>query len=161
MLCRYYEKKWYTSVWWQEPHTNRKIKSKRSIPGHPTFVNDVHHDLHLSYVTSKIKRIHPLIMVNMSAKFDEDAHNGLVAILFTKVCLYMSIVTFTFDLWPSKSIGFILSLCFTCLPSPMKKHTKVLSVSCSQAYFHTCNHACRHKHTRIYSGIIMSDFTWN
>ena len=47
-------------------------------------------------------------MANMSVKFDEEAHNGLVSIMFTSLFPYMSIVTFTFDLWPSKSIGFIL-----------------------------------------------------
>ena len=31
----------------------------------------------------KINRVHPLTMANMSAKFDEEAHNGLVSILFT------------------------------------------------------------------------------
>ena len=48
-------------------------------------------------------------MANMSAKFDQEAHNGLVAIVFTSLFPYMSIVTLTFDLWPPKSIGFILS----------------------------------------------------
>ena len=48
-------------------------------------------------------------MVNMSAKFDQEIHNGLVAIVFTSLFPRMSIVTFTFDLWPLKSIGFILS----------------------------------------------------
>ena len=42
-------------------------------------------------------------MDNMSAKFDEEAHNGLVSIVFTSVLPYMSIVTLTFDLWPPKS----------------------------------------------------------
>ena len=37
-------------------------------------------------------------MVNMSSKFDEEAHNSLVSILFTSLFLYMSIVTLTFDL---------------------------------------------------------------
>ena len=37
-------------------------------------------------------------MVNMSAKFDEEAYNGLVFILFTSLFPYMSIVTLTFDL---------------------------------------------------------------
>ena len=37
-------------------------------------------------------------MVNMSAKFDEQAHKGLVFIVFTSLFLYMSIVTLTFDL---------------------------------------------------------------
>ena len=65
----------------------------RSIPMHPTFVNDAHRDLRLWPVTSKINRVHPLIMVNMSAKFDEEAHNEFVAILFISLFLYMSIVT--------------------------------------------------------------------
>ena len=38
-------------------------------------------------------------MVNMSAKFDEEAHNGVVANLFTSLFLYMSILTF----WPVTS----------------------------------------------------------
>ena len=37
-------------------------------------------------------------MVNMSSKFGEEAHNGLVLILFTSLFLYMSIVTLNFDL---------------------------------------------------------------
>ena len=50
----------------------------------------------------------------------------------------MSIVTLTFDLWPLKSIGFILSSRLTCLPSLIKKSTTVKSLLCSQAYFHRC-----------------------
>ena len=50
----------------------------------------------------------------------------------------MSIVTLTFDLWPQKSIGFILSSWWTCLPSLIKKYTTVWSLSCSQAYLHIC-----------------------
>ena len=37
-------------------------------------------------------------MINMSAKFDEEAHNGLVSIVFTSLFAYMSNVTMTFDL---------------------------------------------------------------
>ena len=37
-------------------------------------------------------------MVNMSAKFDQEAHNGLVAFMFTSLFPYMSIVTLTSDL---------------------------------------------------------------
>ena len=37
-------------------------------------------------------------MVNIFAKFDQEAHNGLVAIVFTSLIPYMSIVTLTFDL---------------------------------------------------------------
>ena len=76
-------------------------------------------------------------MANMSAKFDQEAHNGLVAIVFTSLFPYMSIVTLTFDLWPPKSIGFILSPWLTCLPSLIKKYTMV--------YFY-----CVHKVISIY-----------
>ena len=41
-------------------------------------------------------------MVNMSAKFDQEAQNALVAIVFTSLFPYMSTVTLTFDLWPPK-----------------------------------------------------------
>ena len=34
-------------------------------------------------------------MVNMSAKFDEEAHNGLVCIRFTSLFSYVSTVTLT------------------------------------------------------------------
>ena len=47
-------------------------------------------------------------MANMSAKFDEEAHNGLVSILFTSLHIvfpYMSIVTLTFDLRPIKLLS--------------------------------------------------------
>ena len=33
-------------------------------------------------------------MANISAKFDEEAHNGLVSIVFTSLFPYMPIVTF-------------------------------------------------------------------
>ena len=64
-------------------------------------------------------------MINMSAKFDEEEHNGLDSIVFTSLFPYMSIVNLNFDLWPLKSIGSILSLWLTCLPSLMKKYQKV------------------------------------
>ena len=37
-------------------------------------------------------------MVNMSPKFDEEAHNGLVSIVSTILLPYMSIVILPFDL---------------------------------------------------------------
>ena len=37
-------------------------------------------------------------MANTSAKFDEEAHNGLVSIVFTSLLWYISIVTLTSDL---------------------------------------------------------------
>ena len=84
-----------------------------------------HYDLDLWPPTSKINRVHPLTMANMSAKFDQEAHNSLVSIVFTSLFPYMSIVTLTFDLWPPKLIGFILSSWLTCLPSLTKKHATV------------------------------------
>ena len=36
------------------------------------------------HLTSKINRVPPLVMVNISVKFDEDAHKGLVSIVFTR-----------------------------------------------------------------------------
>ena len=85
----------------------------------------VHCDLDLWPLTFKINRVHPLTMVNMSAKFDKEIHNGLVSIVFTSLFSYMSIVTLTFDLWPPKSIGFILLSWLTCLPSLTKKYATV------------------------------------
>ena len=82
-------------------------------------------DLDLWPLTSKIKRVHPLTMANMYAKFDEKAHFGLVSILFTSLFSYLSIVTLTFDLWPPKSIGSILWLWLTRMSSLMKKQTMV------------------------------------
>ena len=73
----------------------------------------------------QINRDHPLTMVNVSAKFDQEAHNDLVAIVFTSSFPYMSIVTLTFDLWPPKSIGSILLPWLTCLPCLIKKYTTV------------------------------------
>ena len=55
--------------------------AKRSIPGHPTFVNMI------PFVTFTIElwpqKSIGFTMGNMSAKFDEEAHNGLVCIWFT------------------------------------------------------------------------------
>ena len=45
-----------------------------------------------------VNRVHPLTMVNMSDKLDEEAHNGLVSIMFTSLLPHMSIVTLTSDL---------------------------------------------------------------
>ena len=33
-------------------------------------------------LTSKINRVYPLTMVNLSAKFDEEAENSLISIVF-------------------------------------------------------------------------------
>ena len=44
----------------------------------------VHCDLDLWPLTSKINRVHPLVMVNMSAKFDKEICNSVVSIVFTR-----------------------------------------------------------------------------
>ena len=89
-------------------------------------------------LTFKIKRVHPLIMCNMCMKFDENTLNSFVSIMFTRLFPYLSIVTLTFDLWPWKSISFILSSWAICVFSLMKIHSTVWSLSCSQGYFHIC-----------------------
>ena len=71
----------------------------------------------------KNNRVHPLTMINIFAKFDEEIQKGLVSFVFTSLFPFMSIMTLTFDLWPPKSIGFILSSFLTCLPSMTKKYT--------------------------------------
>ena len=76
-------------------------------------------------LTSKINRVYPLTMVNMSVKFDKEIHNGSVSIVFTSLFPY-NYVHCDLDLWHPKSIGFILSSWLTCLPSLIKKHTLVL-----------------------------------
>ena len=48
----------------------------------------VHCDLDLWPLTSKINRVHPFTMANMSAKFDQGTHNGLVSIVFTSLFPY-------------------------------------------------------------------------
>ena len=55
-------------------------------------------ELDLWPLTYKTNGVHPLTMANMSAKFDEEAHNGLVSIMFTRWLPNMFIVTLTFDL---------------------------------------------------------------
>ena len=135
-----WSKFWIRPLVRQEPKgpIQKYTNAKRSIPAHSTLFNDAHCDLHLWPVTSKINRVYSHTMANMSAKFDEEAHSGFVSIVFKSLFLYMSIVTLNFDLWPPKSIGFILTQWLTCLQSLMKKHTAVLSLSCSKAYYHTC-----------------------
>ena len=48
----------------------------------------VHCDLDLWPLTSTINRVHPCTMANMSAKFDQETHNGLVSIVFTSLFPY-------------------------------------------------------------------------
>ena len=39
-------------------------------------------------------------MVNISANCNEDAHNGSVSIVLTRLFPYISIVILNFDFWP-------------------------------------------------------------
>ena len=137
-----------------------------------------------------------LTMDNMSAKFEE-AHNGLVSIVFTSLFLYMSIVTSDLknqwgssspygyrvcqvswrstqqfslylvhklkkklisiyvncdlDLWPPKSIGFILSSLWTCMPSLMNRHNSLVSIvfTRSKRDGHTHTHGRNHSNVTI------------
>ena len=53
---------WRLQVWAPLPVNHMIFKynnAKRSIPTHPTFVNDAHCDLRLWPVTSEINRVHP------------------------------------------------------------------------------------------------------
>ena len=52
--------------------------------------------------------------------------------------VYKVISIMTFDPWPPKSRGFIISPWLTCLPSSMKMQATVKSLSFSQNYFHIC-----------------------
>ena len=58
----------------QKWHNKQKYNNaRRSIPTHPTFVNDTHRDLHLWTVTPKSIGF---TVVYMSAKFNDEAHNS-------------------------------------------------------------------------------------
>ena len=77
-------------------------------------------------LTYKINRAHPLTIANMSAKFDQEAHNGLV--LYRVHKLISIYVHCDLDLWPLTfkiNRGPILSPWLTCLPSLIKKYTMV------------------------------------
>ena len=54
---------------------------------HKLISIDVQCDLDLWPLTSKINRVHPLITVNMSCKFDKEICNGLVFMVFTSVTI--------------------------------------------------------------------------
>ena len=116
-------------MWNKQKYNN----AMRSMPAHPKFVNHplamvfcqvwwrstqrfslyrvhklisiyVNCDLNLWPLTSKINMVHSLTMANMSGKFDEEAHNGLVSIVFTSLFPHKCIVTLTFDLWPPRTL---------------------------------------------------------
>ena len=75
-------------------------------------------------------------MVNMSTKFDQEAHNSLVAIVFTSLFPYMSILTFTFDLWPPKSVRF--TMVNMSAKFDEEAHNGLICIRFT-AYFHTCS----------------------
>ena len=72
-------------------------------------------------------------MVNMSAKFDEEAHNGLVSHLVTSLLPYMSIVTLT------SKINRVHLLTMVNISAKFDKDEhNVRSLLCSQVYVHIC-----------------------
>ena len=76
---------------------NKYNNAKRSLPAHPTFVNN----LDFWPLASKRNRVHRRIIVNMYAKVDEDAQND--SVLFSQSFSFK--VHYDHDLWPLKSIG--------------------------------------------------------
>ena len=81
----------------------------------------------------KISRVHPLNMANMSAKFDEEAHNGLVSMCsqpYYHICL----------LWPwplTSKFNRVHPLSMASMSTKFdEEHKTVKSLSSSQVYFH-------------------------
>ena len=66
----------------------------------PTFVNNAHRDLHL-WPPKSIELI-LLAWLICLAKFNEEAHNGLVSILFTSVH-YKETGRLICPLWPAQN----------------------------------------------------------
>ena len=64
--------------------------AKRNISVHTSFFNDANPDLQIWPVTSKINSVYSPAMINMSAKFDADAHNGSVVIMLTSLFPHIS-----------------------------------------------------------------------
>ena len=56
------------------------------------------YDLSIVTLTSKVSRVHPLTMVDRFAKFDEDAHSGLVSTSFKRLFPYNIMSFVSFDL---------------------------------------------------------------
>ena len=121
-----------SKIYWVHPLTMANMSAKSYREAHNGFVaimfTSLFQYMSIMTLTFKINRVHHLTMVNMSAKFDKEIHNGLISIVFTSLFPYNSIVTLTFDLWPPKSIRFILSPWLTYLPSLIKKHTSLVAI---------------------------------
>ena len=60
------------------------------------------------------------------------------AIVFTRLFPFLCIITLTFDLWPPKSIGFMLSSWATFVLSLIKIHSTVWSLLSSQGFSVFC-----------------------
>ena len=126
---------------WLLPSKINRVHPLTNVDIYAKFDEEIHNGLVSNMFTSlspytgmsivtltsdlQINRFRPLTMVNMSAKFDQEAHNGLIAIVVTSLFPYIIFVNCDLDLWPRKSIGSILSPWLTCLPSLIKKYTKV------------------------------------
>ena len=83
-------------------------------------------------VTSEINRIYSLTLVYMSAQVRVRSTQRLS--LYPVYKLISIYIRCDLDLWPPKSIVFIVSPWLTSLTSLMKKHTLVKSILCSKYY---------------------------
>ena len=87
-------------------------------------------DIYLQYQL----RINPLFLGNICAKFEQNTLNDLISIVITRLFPLLIFLTLTFDLWPVKSIGFILSSWATSVPCLIKIHSTVWSVVFTSLY---------------------------
>ena len=97
----------------------------RCSPGHGQHLHEVsslYFKMKWSYDAETVQNISPNLTLTFDTKIKYNAKRSIP----THPTFFnhqMPIVTFTFDMWPPKSIKFILSPWFTCLQSSMKKHT--------------------------------------
>ena len=69
---------------WSRPDQNHKFINALLNKGNIECSIPANSNICQWPLTLTINKVHPLIMNNMCVKFDEDAHNPLVSILFTK-----------------------------------------------------------------------------
>ena len=83
-------------------------------------------------LTYNINRVHPLVIVNMSTKFDEAVHNSIVAIAFTRIrhdathgltqpwqLYYIPFATCCTGIIMTINSTFLLDKCYRCLYEPV------------------------------------------
>ena len=82
-------------------------------------------------LTSKITKVHPLIMGNICAKFDQNTRNSLISIVFTRLFPLKSIVTLTSEI--NRVHPLIMGN--ICAKFDQNKRNSLIPL-CSQGYFH-------------------------